>query len=213
MADPTPHNTTNTDPPENTNEPVMITHLKPIVELTANPDMARVYLYFLNSDDPLTVPEFLADHPEFTKSTAYEYVDALTTAGILTATGETDGATAYTAHEFDISFGTKDTTVRVTPDLVAVLAAQDSTDQIQPFIDQYGVGTLARFIDLAYDHADGTVTTRMISNILDIPVGQTYDILQHITQILDIGDGPETFTPDDIDPEERHALLDEARET
>ncbi|ERJ05388.1 TrmB family transcription regulator protein [Halorhabdus tiamatea SARL4B] len=182
-----------------------ITELGPVVDMLEKPQMAA--LYTAARDTISTVPE-LQDHVELTKSTVYEYVAALQRAGLLSEV-ETDGsAKSYTAHEFTVTLEVDGMVVEITPDVVEVLSHQHSLPEIEGFLEQYGLGTLAAFIDLAYEHAAGEVTTRMIADILDVSRGSAYDMLEHVGRILDIGDEPTTDHATDLSDDERDALLE-----
>ena len=73
-----------------------------------------------------------------TKSTVYDYVDALQNGGLLTAVGEKEGATAYTANKFTVTFEIDSTEPQITPKLIEVLSHQDTIPEIQAFVDRYG---------------------------------------------------------------------------
>lgn len=151
----------------------------------------------------------LLDEVDITKSTIYDYVDALQNGGLLITVGEKEGSTAYTANEFTFTFEIDTAEVHITPELVEVLSHQDDAPEIQAFVDRYGVVTLAEFIDLAYEQAQGDVTTRMIAEILDISRGSAYDTLEQVHRLLDIGDGdPETLHADELTATEREELRD-----
>jgi transposase len=184
-----------------------LSDLPPVTDLVQKPKLAKLYITALNR--VITVPELL-DEVDLTKSTVYDYVNVLQNGGLLTTVGEREGATTYTANEFTVTFEIDSTEVQVTPELVRVLSHQDTTTEIQAFVDRYGAATLAEFIDLAYEQAQGGVTTRMIASILDISRGSTYDMLQQIHRILDIGDDgdPETLHADELTANEREELLD-----
>lgn len=179
--------------------------LAPLIGLLNKPEMAKLYLTAL--DTVVTVPELL-DESELTKSTVYDYVEALQRAGLVVETGEQNGATAYTAKPFTFTLEIDGAAIEVTPDIVAVLAQQDSTPVIRSFVDQYGIATLASFIDLAFEQARGDVTTRMIADQLQISRGSAFDMLEHTHRILDIGGDPETFDSEEMSDSERADLLD-----
>jgi hypothetical protein len=179
--------------------------LEPLVSLLDNPDMARVYLTAL--DNETTVPELL-DTLTPAKSTIYEYVHALERVGLLQEVGERSGATVYKGNEFTFSLEIDRRTVEVTPELVEILAHQDTAPEIQTFREQYGLATLTRFVDLAHEQARGEITSRMIAETLDISRGSAYDMLEHVHRILEIGGEPETNHADEIDNSEREELLD-----
>ena len=158
-------------------------------------------------DHVVTVPELQAE-VDVTKSTVYDYVAALQRAGLVSEV-ETDGtATTYTAHEFVVTLKVDGMVVEVTPDVVEVLSHQETNPEIQGFLEQYGLATLAAFIDFAHQHAAGDVTTRMIADLLDISRGSAYDMLEHVGRILDIGGEPSTAHAADLDENERDELLE-----
>lgn len=182
-----------------------ITELSPVIELLEKPAVAAVYLAAL--DEPTTVPELLT-RVESTKSTVYDYADNLQDAGLFTAVDERDGATVYHANEFTITFEIEAESVTISPELVRVLAHRDDNPEIRNFVDQYGVATLAEFVELAHEQVDGNVTTRSIATILDISRGSAYDVLERIQQILEIGGEVETRHADETSDAERRELLD-----
>lgn len=183
-----------------------ISELPPVGDLVQKPTLATLYLTALNR--VITVPELL-EEVDMTKSTVYDYVDALQNSGLLTAVGEKEGATAYTANEFTVTFEIDSAEVQITPELIEVLAHQDTAPEIQAFVDRYGVATLVEFIDLAYEQAQGDVTTRMIATILDISRGSAYDMLEQVHRLLDIGGSdPDTLHADELTATEREELLD-----
>lgn len=186
-----------------------IGRVDPVVTLLQKPAMANLYLRLL--DSTATVPAVL-DETSLTKSTVYEYIDALETAGLVTETGERDGATTYRATEFSLTLEVGTETVTITPDVVAVLAHQEQIPTIQTVLEQYGIATLVTFIDYAHDHAAGHITTRMIADQLNLSRGIAFDLLEHVSRILDLGDEPETVHPEDISDSERETLLEDARE-
>lgn len=182
-----------------------ISELGPVIDLLEKPQMAVLYTVAQNT--VVTVPHLL-ETVEITKSTAYEYVAALERAGLMSEVDTNGSATQYTAHDFTFRLEVDGMVVKITPDVVEVLAQQQTNPEIQGFVEQYGLATLAAFIDLAHEHAEGDVTTRMIADILDIPRGRAYDMLTHVGQILELGDGPVTEHAADLDEDERDRLLD-----
>lgn len=182
-----------------------ISELRPVIDMLEKPQMAA--LYTVLRDRVVTVPELQAE-VDVTKSTVYDYVAALQRAGLVSEV-ETDGtATKYTAHEFVVTLEVDGMVVEVTPDVVEVLSHQETNPEIQGFLEQYGLATLAAFIDLAHQHATGDVTTRMIADLLDISRGSAYDMLEHVGRILDIGGESSTAHAADLDENERDELLE-----
>ncbi len=59
--------------------------------------------------------------------------------------------------------------------------------------------------DLGKDHSDGDVTTRQIASLTGLSSGTTYDILEAIYAIHNLGEddsSPTMYTPEDFDDEE-----------
>lgn len=51
-------------------------------------------------------------------------------------------------------------------------------------------------------HSEGDVTTRQIAELADLSPGTTYDLVEALYSILDLGDdesAPTTYTPGDFD--------------
>lgn len=182
-----------------------ITDLQPVISLLKKPALTDIYLTAL--DTVVTVPELLED-VDLTKSTVYDYVEALQRAGLLVETGDRDGATAYTANDFTFTLEVGGSTIEVTPDLVAVLSQQESIPEIGTFVDQYGIATVTAFIDLAHEQARGEITTRMIADKLQISRGSAFDMLVHVHRILEIDDESETYHADNLSDAERESLLE-----
>jgi hypothetical protein len=182
-----------------------IADLRPLVDLVEKPAMAEVYLAAL--DEGRTVPSLL-DEAAVTKSTLYDYVDALQRAGLLAPVGERNGAVVYRATEFTFTLETDQGSVTVDPELIRVLSRRESDREIGSFLDDHGVGALAILVDLVHEQDRGEVTTRTIAKRLDLPRGRTYDVVEAIQRTLGLGDDPETFRADDLDESERDALLD-----
>jgi predicted transcriptional regulator len=182
-----------------------ISELGPVIDLLKKPQMAMLYTAAQNT--VVTVPDLL-EEVDITKSTAYEYVAALQRAGLMSEVETGGPAAQYTAHEFIFRLEVDGMVVKITPEVVEVLSEQHINPEIQGFVEQYGLATLAAFIDLANEHADGGVTTRMIADILDIPRGRAYDMLDDVGRILELGDCPVTEHAADVDEGERDELLD-----
>jgi len=54
-------------------------------------------------------------------------------------------------------------------------------------------------------HSEGDVTIRQIASLTDLSPGTTYDLVEALYSILDLGDDestPTTYTPDDFDEDE-----------
>jgi len=145
------------------------------------------------------------------KSTAYNYIDLLQRAGLVTETGTVDGSTQYRAAKFQVTIQIADTELTVTPDLARVIADRRDNPEIDRFIDQYGIVTLAEFIPLAQQYAAGEMTHRAIAEILDISRAAAFDMLREVLDILAIVPNSEHADPGDYTDEDVAQLIDDAQ--
>jgi hypothetical protein len=96
-------------------------------------------------------------------------------------------------------------------DVADVVAHRDESDVIDEFIDQHGIRTVSKFVDLAHDHSDGTTTVRIIADELDISRETSFDMLAEVQDILDITPEPKSTSGGDISQSEAEKIIDEAR--
>jgi len=78
-------------------------------------------------------------------------------------------------------------------------------------LDDHGLVTFALAHDLVSAHSEGDITIRQIAELTGLSAGTTYDLVEALYSILDLGDydsAPTTYTPADSDDEER-TLRDE----
>lgn len=195
-----------TDRPASQND--VITDLAPVFKLLEEPKFAELYAQLRAS--PATIPELLPDL-SIEKSTAYNYVKLLQQAGLVTEAGTDTGSTRYRAAEFHVTIQIDDTEITVTPDLARVLAQRTNNPEVDRFIDQYGVVTLAEFIPLAQQYADGEMTYRAIAEILDISRAAAFEMLRETLAILDIVPDSTHIQPGDYDDEDVDAVVENAR--
>lgn len=189
-------------------KPEVVTDLSPVFKLLEEPKFAELYAHL--REGPATIPELLPDLT-IEKSTAYNYVDLLQRAGLVADVGTDAGSTRYRAAEFDMTIRIENTEITVTPDLARVIAQRETNPEVDRFLDQYGVVTLAEFVPLARQYADGEMTHRAIAEILDISRAAAFEMLGEVTTILEIEPDSTHVRPGEYDDEEVDAIVENAR--
>jgi hypothetical protein len=185
------------------NDPGQITGLPTFTELLTNPDLASLYTSIRHST-AATAPE-LVETAAVSKKTVYDYLQKLERAGLITEHGNQAGASVYDAEEFELTLTIRDIEVAITPELVEVIAQADAYPIIGRVRDDYGLVTFALAHDLTKAHSDGEVTIRQITTLTDLSPGTTYDLVEALYEIHDLGDdaaSPLTYTPADVTNED-----------
>lgn len=192
---------------QNTPREEVVTDLSPVFKLIEEPKFAELYAHL--RDEPATIPELLPDL-RIEKSTAYNYVTLLKQAGLVTEIGTRDGSSLYKTEEFHVTIRISETEINVTPELAHVIAQQTANPEVDRFIDQYGLSTLAEFIPLAQQYADGEMTHRAISEILGISHASAFEMLRETLEVLDIAPASTHSQPGDYSDEEVETLAEES---
>lgn len=183
----------------------VVTDLSPVFKLIEEPKFAELYAQL--REGPATIPALLPDL-SIEKSTAYNYIDLLQRAGLVTETGTIDGSTQYRAAEFQVTIQIAETELTVTPELARVIAQRETNPEIDRFIDQYGIATLAEFIPLAQQYAAGEMTHRAMAEILDISRAAAFEMLREVLDILAIVPDSEHAEPGDYSDEDVEQMLE-----
>jgi len=188
----------------------VVADLSPVFKLIAEPKFAELYARL--RDEPATIPELLPDL-SIEKSTAYNYIDMLEQARLVSEVGTEGPSARYKAEEFHVTVRISETEIDVTPELARVIAQRTANPEVDRFIDQYGLATLADFIPLAQQYADGEMTHRAISEILDISRASAFEMLRETLEILDIVPESTHSQPGEVSDEEVETLIENSRST
>jgi len=181
------------------NGPAVIIGLPTYTDLLTNPNLSALYTAIRQSPD-VTAPK-LVDQVEVSKKTVYEYLHRLERAGLITQTENSDGTSAYTAEQFELTLTIRGIEVTITPTLVAVIAQSGPYPVINRVCDEYGFVTFALAHDLVNAHNEGDVTIRQIATLTNLSHGTTYDLVEALYEIHGLGDDdpkPTIYTPDDV---------------
>jgi hypothetical protein len=186
----------------------VVTDLSPVFKLIKEPKFAELYAQLRG--DPATIPELLPDL-SIEKSTAYKYIDFLQQGGLVTEIGTVDGSTQYRAEEFQVTIRIAETELTVTPEFARVIARREDNPEVDRFIDQYGIVTLAEFIPLAQQYASGEMTHRAIVEILDVSRAAAFEMLREVLDILEIVPDSDHTEPGDYSEEDVEQMVENAR--
>lgn len=186
----------------------VVTDLTPVLELLTKPKLAEFYAAL--REQPSTIPALLPDL-SIGKTAAYDYRDRLEAAGLIAEVGSEDNSTVYEAYDFDITMQLGSEEFRVTPALARILAERTENPEVDRFVDQYGVATLAEFIPLARTYAEGKLTHRAIAERLDISRASAFEMLGEVLAILDITPESKHSSPGDLSDDDVAAIIENAR--
>jgi predicted DNA-binding transcriptional regulator AlpA len=193
--------------------PRTITNIPAFTELLDNTDLAALYTSIRRAGT-MTGPELVETTP-VSKKTVYDYLHKLEQAGLISQVGDDAGTAVYAAEEFELKLTVRNTQVSVTPELVEIVAHEDEYPAIQRVLEDHGLVTFALALDLVNAHSEGDVTIRQMAELTGLSTGTTYDLVEALYSILELGDdnsAATTYTPDDFDDEEsnlRNELFDE----
>lgn len=189
--------------------PGPITGVPTFTELLDNTDLAALYTSIRRAGTT-TGPQ-LVETTTVSKKTVYDYLHRLEQAGLISNVGDDAGTALYAAEEFELTLTVQDTEVSITPELVEVVAHQNEFPTIERVLADHGLVTFALAHDLVTAHSEGEVTIRQIAELTDLSPGTTYDLVEALYSILDLGDedsSPTTYTPDEFDDGENDPLTE-----
>lgn len=154
--------------------------LQTVADLIETPALARIYAY-TEREGPVTVGE-LVDELGIPQGTAYDYVQRLETAGLLTRT--TDARPyEYDAEAVSLTLSVDDTTTTVTPALVAAIARRDVDEDIDVYVERHGLDGLAEALAYAIEQVEGTVNHRIMARELECSPLEAEIILQALEPV------------------------------
>ncbi|GAB7010218.1 DUF7437 domain-containing protein [Halorubrum trueperi] len=151
-------------------------------ELLLNARKAWIYTYLRRH--PETPVRALVDELDIPQRTVYEYVDELEAAGFIEQSNEGRPAT-YTALDVDLQLIQGDAERRITPALIEAVARGQRDDDIETYLDRHGLDGLAVALDYAREHADGSVTHRIMAreqSITPMEAGIILDALRPVVE-------------------------------
>ena len=165
-------------PPRSGRPPIQ--QLQTVADLFDTPTLARLYAHLLQQG-PITVSE-IVDALDIPQGTAYDYVQKLETADLVEKTRD-QRPYEYDAESIALTLSTDGETQTITPALIAAVARRDEDEDIDVYIERYGLDGLAVALEYAYEYVDGTVNNRIAARELDLSPLEAEIILQALEPV------------------------------
>ncbi len=156
--------------------------LEIVVQLLNRPALARVYVYVCYWG-PVAPPEII-DTLELSKSTTYEYVETLVDLGLV----DCDDSTRPQKLTADpIIIVEQYVPIVITPTVLHALALQAVDEDVEYFLDRYGIGKLIAALRGAGLHFAGKTTQRMVASDIDVRDTEAMMIISALKPALAVG--------------------------
>lgn len=180
--DPPPHDTLT----EETLDPATLARnaskLETVVELLNQPALARVYVYicYWGPVDPPSIQDRL----DLSKSTMYQYVDRLVDLDLV----ERDESTRPQQLTADpLVVVENHVPIVITPTVLHALSLQEVDEDVEYFVDSYGIGKLVAALRGAGLHYAGATTQRMVASDIDVRDTEAMMIINALEPTLVVG--------------------------
>lgn len=158
-----------------------IERLRTAIELLENAALARIYVYVLRADG-VTVDDIVTDL-DVPQGTAYDYVQRLEDAGIVTKT-RSKRPYEFRAEPLSVTITVDGDRRTITAELVDAVARSETNEDIAVYLDRHGIDGLATAIEYAHEFVDGTVNARLAARELDCSVMEAEIVLQALEPIV-----------------------------
>src|SRR5699024_13527 len=79
---------------------------------------------------------------------------------------------------------TDETTINLSPVIIAVYGATSTNDDLELFIDRHGKAALAPAVTATINYLQGETTRRGVADILDVPAVEAIAVTQAIERII-----------------------------
>ncbi|WP_049984839.1 winged helix-turn-helix domain-containing protein [Halobellus rufus] len=159
-----------------------IRQFQTVADFLETPVLARIYAYTLR-EGPITVAD-VVDALDVPQGTAYDYVQKLEDASLLTKVSE-QRPYEYDAEPISLTLSIDGDSRTITPALIAAVARREEDEDLDVYIDRHGLDGLATALEYAFEYVDGTVNHRIAARELDISPLEAEIILQALEPIAD----------------------------
>ena len=156
--------------------------LETVVQLLNRPALTRVYVYICYWG-PVAPPEIM-EALDLSKSTTYEYVDQLVDLGL---TDRDDSTRPQQLTADPIIIVEQYVPIVITPTVLHALALQEIDEDIEYFMDRYGLGKLIAALRGAGLHFAGKTTQRMVASDIDVRETEAMMIIYALKPALAVG--------------------------
>ncbi|WP_276256737.1 DUF7437 domain-containing protein [Halomontanus rarus] len=162
--------------------------LETVVQLLNQPPLARVYVYVCYWG-PVAPPDIM-ESLELSKSTTYEYIDRLVGLGLV----DRDDSTRPQQLTADpIIIVEQYVPIVITPTVLHALALQEIDEDVEYFMDRYGIGKLIAALRGSGLHFAGKTTQRMVANDIDVRETEAMMIIYALKPALAVGRDHDPF--------------------
>ena len=158
-----------------------IKQLQTVLDLLENPSLARIYSYVLHTGD-VTVDELISAL-EVPQGSAYDYVNRLEGAGILSKT-RTERPYRFDAEPLSVTVTIDGDQRTISAELVDAVGRSDDDQDIAVYLDRHGIDGLATALEYAREYVDGTVNHRITARELDLSPLEAEIILQALEPVV-----------------------------
>ena len=185
--------------------------LETVIQLLNRPAFARVYVYICYWGP--VAPPAVMDALDLSKSTTYEYIDQLVDLGLV---DRDDSTRPHQLTADPIIIIEQYVPIVITPTVLHALALQEVDEDVEYFLDRYGLGKLIAALRGAGLHFAGETTQRMVASDIDVHDTEAMMIIYALRPALIVGRNHDPFFeylfPDVHDAMELPALaeLDDA---
>lgn len=156
--------------------------LETVVQLLNHPALARVYVYVCYWG-PVAPPDIM-ETLDLSKSTTYEYVDRLVELGLV----DRDDSTRPQQLTADpIVIVEQYVPIVITPTVLHALALQEIDEDVEYFMDRYGIGKLIAALRGTGLHFAGKTTQRMVASDIDVRETEAMMIVYALKPALAVG--------------------------
>jgi len=155
--------------------------------LVRNPRLARLYVYVCYYG-PTTVPN-VVDALDVARATAYEDVDQLESLGVL---ARDDSTRPHRLSVEPFAF-VDDAEVAITPTALHAVALSVIDDDVDYFLNRYGVSRLVAALRVAGAHYAGDLTQRMAADELDVTAAEGMAVVAALRPALAAGRAYDPF--------------------
>ena len=156
--------------------------LETLVKLLNQPALARVYVYVCYWG-PVSPPEAMEDL-DLSKSTAYDYIDRLVDLGLV---DRDDSTRPQQLTAEPVILVEPYTPIIITPTVLHAFALQEVDEDVEYFLDRYGIGKLVAALRGAGLHHAGNMTQRMVASEIDVRDTEAMIIIYALVPALAVG--------------------------
>ena len=162
--------------------------LETVVELLNRPALARVYIYVCYWGS-VTPPQVM-DALDLSKSTTYEYIDQLVELDLI----ERDDSTRPQQLSAEpVLLVEQYAPIVITPTVLHALSLQEIDEDVEYFIERYGLGKLIAALRGAGLHFAGKTTQRMVATDIDVRATEAMMIIYALKPALTVGRDHDPF--------------------